>query len=76
MPRKGERGETGDRETPGEANAIGLGKDGWDLNLRGGGGKHNQEMYLTCRVSRMRGEKKASVTLSSLSKFHEPGWGI
>lgn len=45
MPRKGERGETGDRETPGEANAIGLAKDGWDLNLRGGGGKHNQEIF-------------------------------
>lgn len=55
MPRKGERRETEDRETPGEANAIGFGKDGWDLNLREGGGKHNQEMYLRCRVSRIGG---------------------
>ena len=51
MPNKGERGEAGDRKTPGEANAIGLGKDGSDLKLRERRGKHSQDMFLRHRVS-------------------------
>lgn len=49
-PRKGESSETGDSETPGEANATGVVKDGWARHLREGRGKRSQELYLNTEL--------------------------
>lgn len=54
-PRKGEKSETGDGGTPGEANAIGLGKRWPGSKCKRRRGKHSQDMYLRHRVGRIGG---------------------